>query len=53
MQHDSGIFADGVEHAGIVELCDHFAQNEDGLGFELAQIRHFAFAQRHDDILQQ
>jgi hypothetical protein len=39
MQHDSGIFADRVEHHRIVEFGDYLADNMNALGFELFQMR--------------
>ena len=38
-QHDRGVFADGVEHDGALELACNLAQNVDAFGFEQLQMR--------------
>jgi hypothetical protein len=37
-QHDGGVFADGVEHDGALELCGDLAEDVDAFGFQEAEV---------------
>ena len=38
VRHDDRIFAAGEKQDGLLELCGHFANDEDGFGFEVLQM---------------
>jgi len=38
VQHHGGVFADGIEHDGVVELGGNFPDYVDALGFQLFEM---------------
>jgi hypothetical protein len=38
MQHDGGIFTDGIQHDRVFELGGHFTDDVNGFGFQLLKM---------------